>query len=80
MSTGTEPVVEAKGIVKHFDDVTAVAGVDLVVHPGQVHGMVGPNGAGKTTLLAMLLGLVRPDAGTVRLFGRTREEAGSRAL
>ncbi|MEV5571315.1 ABC transporter ATP-binding protein [Spirillospora sp. NPDC052269] len=45
-----------------------------------MHGLAGPNGAGKTTLLSMLLGLVRPDAGTLRLFGRTHAGDGARAL
>ena len=77
---GGEIAVEARGLAKWYDEVAAVAGVDLVVRTGHVHGLVGPNGAGKTTLLAMLLGLVRPDDGTLRLFGRTREEHGQRVL
>ena len=48
----------------------AVAGVDLTVEPGDVYGYLGPNGAGKTTVLRMLLGLIRPTAGQVRVFGR----------
>ena len=51
--------------------------MDLTVSPGDVHGLLGPNGAGKTTLLSALFGLVLPDEGTLRLFGRTRAEAGS---
>jgi ABC-2 type transport system ATP-binding protein len=70
MDNPSEPVIEARDLVKRFEDTTAVAGVDLRVGPGRVHGMVGPNGAGKTTLLTMLMGLVRPDAGSIRLFGR----------
>jgi ABC-2 type transport system ATP-binding protein len=50
--------------------VPAVDGIELTVRPGDVYGFLGPNGAGKTTTLRMLLGLVRPDAGTIRLFGR----------
>jgi ABC-2 type transport system ATP-binding protein len=49
----------------------ALDGLDLVVAPGEVHGFLGPNGSGKTTTLRILLGLVRPDAGEVRLLGRT---------
>ncbi|MCP2338642.1 ABC transporter ATP-binding protein [Actinomadura rupiterrae] len=71
--------VEARGLARRFDGAVAVAGLDLTVGPGRVHGLVGPNGAGKTTLLSMLLGLVRPDAGTLRLFGRTHGEHGARA-
>jgi ABC-2 type transport system ATP-binding protein len=74
------PAIEALGLTKRFEETVAVAGVDLVVGPGRVHGTLGPNGAGKTTLLTMLLGLVRPDAGSVRVFGRTREEFGARML
>ncbi|MGW7005616.1 ABC transporter ATP-binding protein [Streptomyces sp. NPDC054933] len=64
--------VEARGLVKRFGETTAVDGVDLTVASGGVHGLLGPNGAGKTTLLRILLGLVRQDAGTLRLFGRDR--------
>jgi len=59
-----------RGLVKRFGPVTAVAGVDLEVQPGEVVGLLGPNGAGKTTTLHAVLGLVTPDAGEVRLFGR----------
>jgi ABC-2 type transport system ATP-binding protein len=47
-----------------------VDGVDLAVGPGEIYGFLGPNGAGKTTTMRMLLGLVRRDAGAIRLFGR----------
>jgi ABC-2 type transport system ATP-binding protein len=62
--------VEVRGLVKRYGDLTAVAGVDLTVEPGDVYGYLGPNGAGKTTSLRMMLGLIRPTAGHVRLFGR----------
>jgi ABC-type multidrug transport system ATPase subunit len=62
--------VEVRGLVKRFGDrVTAVDGLDLSVRPGQIYGLLGPNGAGKTTTLRMLLGLVRPTAGLVRVLG-----------
>jgi len=67
------PAVDARSLVKRFGDVTAVDGVDLEILPGEVRGLLGPNGAGKTTLLRMLFGLVRPDAGTIRLFGAAGE-------
>jgi ABC-2 type transport system ATP-binding protein len=54
--------------------------VSLTVAPGDVYGYLGPNGAGKTTSLRMLLCLIRPDAGTVRLFGRSPLEEGAAAL
>jgi ABC-2 type transport system ATP-binding protein len=74
------PPVEVRGLVKRYGDVIAVAGVDLTVHPGDVYGYLGPNGAGKTTVLRMLLGLIRPTAGEVRLFGRDPMLAGAAAL
>ena len=64
------PPVEVRGLVKRYKEVTAVAGVDLTVNVGDVYGYLGPNGAGKTTSMRMMLGLIRPTAGTVRLFGR----------
>jgi len=62
--------LEVRGLVKHYGELTAVGGVDLTVNVGDVYGYLGPNGAGKTTSLRMMLGLIRPTAGTVRLFGR----------
>ena len=69
--------VETRGVTKWFGDTTALDAVDFTVGTGVVHGLLGPNGAGKTTLLSVLFGLVLPDEGSVRLFGRTRAEAGS---
>ena len=62
--------VEVRGLVKRYGDLVAVDGVDLTVEPGDVYGYLGPNGAGKTTSLRMMLGLIRPTAGQVRIFGR----------
>jgi ABC-2 type transport system ATP-binding protein len=64
------PPVEVRGLVKRYGDLVAVDHVDLTVEPGDVYGYLGPNGAGKTTSLRMMLGLIRPTAGSVRLFGR----------
>jgi ABC-2 type transport system ATP-binding protein len=66
----TAPPVEVRGLVKRYGEVVAVNGVDLTVDAGDVYGYLGPNGAGKTTSLRMMLGLIRPTAGSVRLFGR----------
>jgi len=66
---GQGPAIEARGLVKRYPGVLAVAGVDLRVRPGECLGLLGPNGAGKTTTVEMLEGLLRPDAGEVRLFG-----------
>ncbi|HEY0933285.1 MAG TPA: ABC transporter ATP-binding protein [Trebonia sp.] len=71
-----DDVVEVRGVSKWFGAATALDGVDFTVGSGLVHGLLGPNGAGKTTLLSALFGLVLPDEGTLRLFGRTRAEAG----
>ncbi len=69
-AAGAPPPVEVRGLVKRYGELEAVAGVDLTVHAGDVYGYLGPNGAGKTTCLRMMLGLIRPTEGTVRLFGR----------
>jgi ABC-2 type transport system ATP-binding protein len=71
--------VAARGLVKRYGDLVAVDGVDLSVERGDVFGYLGPNGAGKTTSLRMLLGLIRPTAGSVHLFGRD-VSIGARAL
>ena len=73
-------VVEARGLVKTYGDITAVDHVDLTVEQGDVYGYLGPNGAGKTTSLRMLLGLIRPSSGSARLFGRDPMLDGVRAL
>src|SRR3954469_20798154 len=65
-----EAPVEVRGLVKRYGEITAVDGVDLTIDAGDVYGYLGPNGAGKTTSLRMMLGLIRPSAGSVRLFGR----------
>jgi len=72
---GGPPPVEVRGLVKRYGELTAVAGVDLTVRSGDVYGYLGPNGAGKTTSLRMMLGLIRPTEGSVRLFGRDPMES-----
>lgn len=63
------PVIRCEQLVKTFGPTRALDGLDLEVGPGQVHGFLGPNGAGKTVTLRIVLGLLRPDAGTVELLG-----------
>ncbi|MDF2990104.1 MAG: ABC-type multidrug transport system, ATPase component [Microbacterium sp.] len=67
--TDSLPAMDITGLVKRFGEKTAVAGLDLRVPAGSFYGLVGPNGAGKTTTLSMATGLLRPDAGTVRIHG-----------
>jgi len=64
-----EVVLKLFGLVKRFDDMTAVAGIDLEIRAGSLFGVVGPNGAGKTTTLSMISGLLRPDEGTITVNG-----------
>ncbi len=59
----------AQGLRKSFGELEVVCGVDLTVEPGECFGLLGPNGAGKTTTLKLCLGLIRPDAGAIRLLG-----------
>ena len=75
VSQASPPPVEVRGLVKRYGELTAVAGVDVTVNTGDVYGYLGPNGAGKTTSLRMMLGLIRPTEGTVRLFGRDPMES-----
>jgi ABC-2 type transport system ATP-binding protein len=81
MTAGGPPLASAQGATKRFGDLVAVDGVDLTVAAGEVAGLIGANGAGKTTLIRMLLGLLLPTAGQIRLFGeppsrRTRARLG----
>ncbi len=69
------PPLEVRGLVKRYGELTAVGGVDLTVRTGDVYGYLGPNGAGKTTSLRMMLGLIRPTEGAVRVFGRDPMES-----
>lgn len=72
-SQGDTPLaIEARGLVKRFDDFTAVDGIDLIVPEGAIYGILGPNGAGKTTTLRMLLGIIDPDGGHRRILGAER--------
>lgn len=68
-------IIEAKGLTKHYGDVTAVDKLDLAIRQGEVFGLLGPNGAGKTTTTLMLLGLTEPTEGSASIdgFDCTRE-------
>lgn len=79
VSTGAAPadgsvhdaqaVIHIKGLTKSFGRFRALNGLDLTVDKGEVHGFLGPNGAGKSTTIRVLLGLLKADAGSVRLLG-----------
>jgi ABC-2 type transport system ATP-binding protein len=71
--------IRVQGLQRRFGTHRALAGVDLVVQPGEIHALLGPNGAGKTTLLRTLAGLVDPTAGAIEVLG-IDAAGGSRAL
>lgn len=64
-----EHALNARGLVRTFDDGTGVRGIDLQVASGEIHALVGLNGAGKTTLMRLLLGMLKPTSGTVTIAG-----------
>ncbi len=69
MMEGVSDVIEIESLVKTFGPTRALDGLDLRVRSAEVHGFLGPNGAGKSTTIRVLLGLLRADAGAVRLLG-----------
>jgi ABC-2 type transport system ATP-binding protein len=72
MSTTAESAIPVRvdRISKRFDKTVALTDVSLEVHAGEIFGIVGPNGAGKTTLIRTILDIIKPDSGTVEVFGR----------
>ena len=73
LDTSGTPLVKARGLTKHFDGKLAVDHIDFDIRPGEVVGFLGPNGAGKTTTIRMLLNILRPSSGELRIFGETFE-------
>lgn len=67
--TDTGPAVEARGLVKHYGEIVAVAGVDLTIPANSIYALLGPNGAGKTTTISMLITLLTPTSGSARVAG-----------
>ncbi len=65
----SNPVVQVRDLTKRFGDFTAVDDISFDIKPGEILGLLGPNGAGKTTTIQMLLGLITPTAGSIRMFG-----------
>jgi ABC-2 type transport system ATP-binding protein len=85
MSQPTAPTrdvlaVNAVDVTKTYGSLTAVDRITVQVAQGEVYGVLGPNGAGKTTFLRMLFGLIRPDSGTLEVFGRSWDTDGTRTL
>ena len=73
--TTAVPAIELRGLTKSFGSVRAVRGIDLTVRPGEIIAFLGPNGAGKTTTIDMMLGLSRPDDGSVQVYGMEPSDA-----
>jgi len=72
--------VSAVDVTKRYGTLTALDAISMAVAQGEVYGVLGPNGAGKTTFLRMLFGLIRPDAGTLVVLGRSWSTDGVRTL
>ena len=75
-----QSILSAVGLRRSFAEVTAVDGVSFEVRPGEIVGLVGPNGAGKTTIINMILGVLEPTAGYVRIAGIDLARSRSQAL
>ena len=70
MTDTATPLLEARGVAKHYGPVVALRSADLSVSVGEVHALLGANGAGKSTLVKCLTGVTRPDTGTISVRGR----------
>ncbi|MXW29100.1 MAG: ABC transporter ATP-binding protein [Chloroflexi bacterium] len=77
---GNDLTIQARGLHKRYGKVHALAGMDLDVPTGSVYGLLGPNGAGKTTFLGILLGLIKPNSGSLELFGQPASRDRPQAL
>ncbi len=65
----SKPIVEVRNLTKRFGDFTAVDNISFDINEGEILGLLGPNGAGKTTTIHMLLGLITPSSGNIKIFG-----------
>lgn len=75
-----EKIIEIKGLSKRFKNLTAVDNLNLNVLKGDVFGFLGPNGAGKSTTIRMMLTLIKPNAGSIKLFGESLNENRNKLL
>ncbi|HKA36580.1 MAG TPA: ABC transporter ATP-binding protein [Thermoanaerobaculia bacterium] len=75
-----ETVLEVEGLVKRYEGLLALSGVNFAVSEGEIFGVIGPNGAGKTTLFSCLVGSVRPNSGEVRFRGERIERLAGHAI
>jgi ABC-type multidrug transport system ATPase subunit len=70
----SEQIIEVRGLTKKFKNIIAVDNLDLNVYRGDVFGFLGPNGAGKSTTIRMLLSLIKPTSGSIKIFGKSIKE------
>jgi ABC-2 type transport system ATP-binding protein len=68
-------IIQTKNLTKRFGDTIAVNNVSIQVNQGEIYGFLGLNGAGKTTAIRLLLGLIKPDSGTCKLFEKEPKQA-----
>jgi ABC-2 type transport system ATP-binding protein len=71
----SDPIATLSGVTRRFADVAAVEDLSLVIRPAETVALLGPNGAGKTTAVELMLGLRRPHAGKITLFGGSTQDA-----
>uniref|UniRef100_UPI00406C3E25 ABC transporter ATP-binding protein n=1 Tax=Paenibacillus sp. FSL L8-0436 TaxID=2954686 RepID=UPI00406C3E25 len=71
----SSPIVQTHNLSKSYDGIHRVHQISLIVEKGEIYGFLGPNGAGKTTTLKMLLGLIKPREGTIKIFGNDLENS-----
>lgn len=77
MTNVSDPVIDIQRLHKRYGRQVALRGIDLTVHRGQIYGFIGPNGAGKTTAMRILLDILRPTAGSVRVLGENPRSGGA---
>ena len=70
MSNGTQPILQARGLVKRFGRVTALDHADFDLYPGEILAVIGDNGAGKSTLIKAITGAIAPDHGEIQMDGK----------